>query len=282
MRRLALGLVCVIATGCNAVFGLDARPLAPEDGDVEETSIDLDSSVADTSIDTGEQMADTTVDTSVVDSDSMDTTVADSTTPPGDTAMPPADTSIDVGTGPILTGSIETLSATGTTNLTTEGVLDWAHWGHTMYSSFNHRVGANLIGKGTFTTPAYAYSMYTRQFTWSDGTPTASATVDEGIAVINNGDYFTVDAEASTTNVRALRIYAVYGKATGALTATLSDSSAPALSTMGPAASMTTIYVALVYNFRASTAGARLTVKMVKQGPTGSLNTLSLLAATLR
>jgi hypothetical protein len=277
MRPVVLALCSLCAMGCNAVLGLDERPLN-DDAAIEETSAADDTAIA---VDVSE----TTIDDTLDDSDStLDTFVADSTEPdvrPPDTSLP--DTTMpDATSGGVLTVGSEMVAAT-TINLTTEGTLDWAHWGHTTPTSFNHRVGSSLIGKGTTTGSIYDYSMYTTKFSWTDGTPTVSATSEHGLAALSTDEGFTVDVFASATTIRTLRIYTVWSRCSGSVTATLSDGSAPAYSGMGPVATSAAQYVALTFAFRSTATGAKLTVKMLKGPPAGSgVTSLSLLAASLR
>jgi hypothetical protein len=81
------------------------------------------------------------------------------------------------GTGGSLSGSLATPS--GTQNLTSLGTVDWAHWGLTTAGSFNHKAGVTqqisnftIVGTG----PANRYNNNTFGYSWTNGTPTGSAT----------------------------------------------------------------------------------------------------------
>ncbi len=96
-------------------------------------------------------------------------------------------------------GSLSVSSASPPTNvdLSAEGTADWAHWGLTSASSFNHKNGTTQqisnytqIGDGTI----QRYTNNPNLYNWSGGTPTASAAnIDAGLWVIgvNNGYQIT-------------------------------------------------------------------------------------------
>ena len=287
--RILAGIVaCAALPGCNAVLGLDERPLR-DDAAITDTSSAEDAFVDREAVDTF-RAEDTVVDSMIGAADSFAAvdsaydTLSTDTPPVPDTTVPPADTRpSDTGTGGVLTASSAIVSSAGTLNLSAEGTLDWGHWGHTTVTSFNHRVVGGLIGKGTTIGPPYAYATYPKVFSWSDGTPTLTASSDEGIAVLGAGDGFTVDAAASTTKVRTLRVYSVWNRCAGTVVASLNDGSAPTSMASAPPATTDLQYVVFIYAFRAETAGAKLTVKMLKgAGGGGGLNALSLIAATLQ
>jgi hypothetical protein len=102
-------------------------------------------------------------------------------------------------------------AAPATVNLTNEGKLDWAHWGLSGATSFNHKNGVtqqigNFTKWGTGT--ARRLSGYTTPFTWTDGKSTATATDSKTcvfVQGVNNGFQIAVPA---TSTYRTLRIYA--------------------------------------------------------------------------
>ncbi|MDB4997644.1 MAG: hypothetical protein JWM74_5076 [Myxococcaceae bacterium] len=82
----------------------------------------------------------------------------------------------------------------GTYDLTALGDLDWVQWTKsrvTKCAPCTTRIGS-LASAGQ----AIAYTDDARQFTWSNGTPIATAAVSEGIYVVGVGSHFdfTVDA----------------------------------------------------------------------------------------
>src|SRR5512135_1092585 len=80
-----------------------------------------------------------------------------------------------------LTGTPASADTLTDVDLTTEGILDWAEWGMTSATDFNHKAtGGGKIADATpiNTTTVYGYgNNYAGRgndgFTWSDGTPTA-------------------------------------------------------------------------------------------------------------
>ena len=122
--------------------------------------------------------------------------------------------------GGALTGS--GTSAAATANLTTEGTSDWVHWGNnspTRKNGVTPQIGNyTLVGSGT----VFTYNNDPRALTWTDGTPTASATNNNGIYVnyLQNGYSFTAPADTGT---RTLSVYVGGWLSGGTLTAHLSD-----------------------------------------------------------
>lgn len=133
--------------------------------------------------------------------------------------------------GGSMNGSIVTSPVT-TVNLTTQGTLDWAHWGRNGPTSFDHKAPVtqqitNITKIGTGALNWFADCP--TAFTWTDGTPTLSVTSSPtGIntnGVVGNGFEITVPAD---TNLKTLKLYVGVWYAQGKLEATLSDGSAPA------------------------------------------------------
>jgi hypothetical protein len=117
-------------------------------------------------------------------------------------------------------------------NLTAEGPNDWAHWGLETENSFNHKVGVSeQISNYTLTAfgPAYAFADNTESYSWTDGTPTMSASnVPAGVYVAGLGEGFEVRVAADTT-VKTLKLFVGAYGARGRLQAWLDDFSAPVL-----------------------------------------------------
>ncbi|RIK57522.1 MAG: hypothetical protein DCC63_13640 [Nitrospira sp.] len=164
-----------------------------------------------------------------------------------------------------LAGSLATPSATVT--LSTEGTTDWAHWGLTTASSFNHKSGItaqisnySALGGGT----AARYDTNPNGYSWTDGTPTASATNSPtGLYIngLNKGFQITVPAD---TTSRTVKVYVGVWGAQGKLEATLSDSSASAYvdtSVTDPGGSSDGIARVYTLTYRAGSANQTLTVK---------------------
>ena len=125
-------------------------------------------------------------------------------------------------------------SAPATVNLTAEGTLDWAHWGLFTETDFDQKAGgASQISNFTQITGSEANNVFqfadaAVAFSWSDGTPNASAVLTpSGIFVggLTNGYQFTVGAD---TTQKVLKVYAGAWNAQVQFEATLSDGSAAA------------------------------------------------------
>lgn len=122
-----------------------------------------------------------------------------------------------------LTGSGTSL--TTTTSLTTEGPTDWIHWGD---PTLNRKAGVTaqignytIVGSGKILN----YSNDPRALSWTDGTPTATGTNNNGIYISNTGNGFSLTVPASTT-AHTLTIHVGGWNSSGKLTAHLADGSA--------------------------------------------------------
>jgi hypothetical protein len=110
-------------------------------------------------------------------------------------------------------------------DLTAEGIVDWAHWGTSGITSFDHKAtGGRLIGNAA----GAEYPLDTGiAYSWSDGTPTVATTTNTGVYANGGGRSFSLSVVAGTAP-RTLRLY--IGGNNGAdatLTAHLDDGSAP-------------------------------------------------------
>jgi len=194
-----------------------------------------------------------------------------------------ADSAIDSPPGPdapvtgSLTGSHD--SADGlAVNLTAEGTTDWAEWGMTAATDFNHSLGGGgKIANATpiNTTTVYGYGNAYMQagndgFSWADGTPTAATTSAQysGIYVAGQTRGLETTVPAGTTQ-RTLKLYVGGYFAAGTLTAHLSDGSAPDYvdSTLGSVSSSYAGVYTLV--FRSTSPSATLTVRWVQNSNSG-------------
>ncbi|GCE02974.1 CARDB domain-containing protein [Dictyobacter aurantiacus] len=171
---------------------------------------------------------------------------------------------------PEVTGS--TAAAPATVDLTSEGTLDWGHWGLSSGSSFDHKANVtSQISNVSQVNAGYVDKFgSSTTFNWSDGTPTTSGSNNNGIYmgpyVPGSGFSFTVPAD---TQPRVLKVYA----AARNFRASLSDGSAPDynVSTDGSNTTQFTI----IYN--AASAGQKLTISLTDP----SYNHINLLGATL-
>lgn len=177
-----------------------------------------------------------------------------------------------------LVGSISTPGPTA--DLTALGTSDWVHWGLGSATAVDRKAGTTPqvsdftpIGSrtpGNFEAPArVAYS-------WTDGSPTASANTTSGLYVGGNGNGFQLTVPADTT-VRTLDVYVGGNKSRGRIEAFLSDASAPAYS--ASIENLGGVYDRRVtLSFQAAGAGRTLTFRYTRDGSTGNV---TLQAATL-
>lgn len=185
---------------------------------------------------------------------------------------------------PAGTLSVTNVAPPASANLSTEGTTDWAHWGLTDTSSFNHKSGVTQqisnytkIGSGTvgrFTDCQVKYS-------WTGGTPTDSATdtiTGLYIPLVGNGFQFTVPAG---TTQKTLKVYVSVYKARGKFEVSLSDGSAPAYTDYTDI-STGSHYKVYTIVFKAGSASQTLTIKhTVESVYDASIGNVTLQAATL-
>jgi hypothetical protein len=172
----------------------------------------------------------------------------------------------------------------GTQNLTTLGTLDWAHWGLTSASSFDHKAGVTsqisnytVVGTG----PVNRYTDNAFGYSWTDGTPTASATASTtGVYVSSVGNGFQITAPADTTQ-RTLTVYVDAYHAQGKMVAHLSDASSPdyvdtTINSVSP-----TVQGAYTFVYKAASSGQTLTVTFTNIANNVSGANVALEAATM-
>ncbi|MDQ1472215.1 MAG: hypothetical protein QOJ99_3695, partial [Bryobacterales bacterium] len=115
-------------------------------------------------------------------------------------------------------------------NLTSLGTADCAHWGLTAATTFDHKAGVTplisnytVAGGGTVNN----YGNNPTGYTWTGGTPDASATNSTtGVYIPGLNKGFTISAPADATT-RTLTVYAGVYRSQGKMVAHLSDGSAP-------------------------------------------------------
>lgn len=179
----------------------------------------------------------------------------------------------------ILTGSAT--SSASAVNLTSEGNLDWEHWGDgglNRKNRFNLPQTASLsdyamVGAGN----VLAYGDDPRPVNWTDGLPTVNDFGNtNGLAISGIGQGFSFVATADTTT-RTLLVHVGGSLSGGTLTAHLSDDSAASfVDTTSAAGGQYDRNYTLTY--RAASAGQLLTILWVMSSGTGSV---SLSAAAL-
>ncbi|HEX3187644.1 MAG TPA: Ig-like domain-containing protein, partial [Pyrinomonadaceae bacterium] len=133
--------------------------------------------------------------------------------------------------GGTINGSV-VIPSPSSANLTTEGLIDWAHWGRGGASVFEHKTGitqqiSNFTKIGT--APLSWFNDGPTNFSWTDGTPVLSIsdspTGSNTSGAVGNGYEITVPAD---TNLKTLKVYVGLWFTQAKMEATLSDDSAVA------------------------------------------------------
>jgi hypothetical protein len=85
--------------------------------------------------------------------------------------------------GPGLSGFLSEITTNRVENLTSEGEIDWVHWGLYTETSLDRKAGVvpqisdfTVLDAQTGFAFAYQFSDYANGYSWSDGTPTAAVT----------------------------------------------------------------------------------------------------------
>jgi hypothetical protein len=126
-------------------------------------------------------------------------------------------------TVPYVTGVIGAPSIS--VGLTLDGELDWAHWGLKNPNDRNHKANITpqlLEFKPTGVLAPTRYLSGPTTFTWSDGTPTVSASSADGIQWTGLDEGFELVVPAEVPVRRLLLYVGAYG-GTGTINAKLSD-----------------------------------------------------------
>jgi hypothetical protein len=172
----------------------------------------------------------------------------------------------------------------GTQNLTSLGTVDWAHWGLTTSSSFDHKAsGGSQISNFTVvgTGPANRYTDNAFGYSWTDGTPTVSATNSTtGIYILGINNGFQITAPADTTQ-RTVTVYVDAYNAQGKIVAHLSDSSAPDYVDSTLNSVTNTAQGAYTFTYKAASSGQRLSITFTNIKSNGGSSNIALEAATL-
>jgi hypothetical protein len=112
-----------------------------------------------------------------------------------------------------------------TVTLSSEGALDWAHWGLGSASDRNQKEGVTSLLLDFTPTGSKQPTRFLdgpTTFSWSDGMPTAMASTNDGIAWQGVDEGFEIVVPAVEA-VRKLRLYVGVFNGTGAMKASLSD-----------------------------------------------------------
>jgi hypothetical protein len=265
-----------------AEVGVDAGQEGGADA-APDTGMDA---AADTKMDTGiDAGTDARIDTADAGTDRasdpmMGTdTAADGPMSGADAAMEAA-VGVDAGSDAPPSGllTIMEIGFRADVDLTSEGTIDWAHWGAASATTFNHKATGGRKISDVAQRPDFRYSTSVTTFAWSDGTPTASDNNNDGVYDLGSSASFSITVPADTST-RTLRLYVGGNDVDNRLTVHLSDSSMPnaVFSTTGRSGNGS--YVApLEITFRAASAQQSLSLTWSALG-SGGLTSLN--AATL-
>jgi hypothetical protein len=151
-------------------------------------------------------------------------------------------------------------------DLTAVGTLDWAHWGLSNPTDFDHKAtGATQIADFVQlpNTTVKQFNNFPTAFNWSDGSSMMGGTTTSGnsmTGVYSNGGGFRVVVPASTT-ARRLIVYVSLLNAQARMQIALGDNSAPAHDdSMWQKAGDTIEDVAYVIDFAAGSDGQQLSI----------------------
>ena len=189
----------------------------------------------------------------------------------------------------LLTGDVA--SPPASVNLTTQGNTDWIHWGLNNVNDVNRKLTglsqiSNFTKIGTGTNVVRLTDSPSK-YSWTDGSPTAVVSNTPGGVYINNFDgpgrgfQFTVPADLLE---RTLFVHVGEFSASGTLTATLSDASAPAFSKTLIGAVNQTVQGVYTIDYQAASPGQTLTVKWIETaelGGTATADNITLQAVAL-
>jgi hypothetical protein len=163
--------------------------------------------------------------------------------------------------GQVVVGSLSVSSMTlGNANrdISAEGSIDWAHWGHLASNDFDHRANGGTAISDLAATPPVVFTGAPFTASWTGGTPHANVSMTSTGVGVHQGSAMTFTVAAATTT-QVLRLYVGAQQATARLDLSLSDASAPPQTeTFASAASTTNVCYTITFN--AATAGATLNV----------------------
>jgi hypothetical protein len=174
--------------------------------------------------------------------------------------------------GPSLSGSFSSITAASVVNLTSEGEIDWVHWGLYTETSLDRKVGVvpqisdfALLDNTNGFASVYQFADNANGYSWSDGTPTASVTNTTtgvwayGIPGMDTGFQITAPADTAT---RTLKVYVGAYAARGRFEAYLSDGSARGYTNTGSLFNMVNGPSGVfTLNYAAGSAGQQLIIR---------------------
>ena len=193
------------------------------------------------------------------------------------------DLTVTVGVGGTGILSVTGANTPATVNLTAVGTTDWAHWGLTSATSFNHKNGViqqisnyGILGSGVI----QQYGNNPNAYSWTGGTPTATANTATGVYVIGLNNGFQITVPADTTN-RTLKVYVGLWAAGGRFEANLSDGSAATFVDTSLVNSGGTSNRVYTINYQAGSAGQTLIIKWTADTVFNNWSNVTLQAAAL-
>ncbi len=168
--------------------------------------------------------------------------------------------------GPFL--EIAAVPASAAVDLTADGNADWAHWGYSSASDFDHKATgggqiSNFQQVGVNAPTQYGDNLVI--YRWSDGQPggghhpmTDANGTTTGVYILTGGLKITAPADGT---VRRLKLYVGELNAEGQLDASLSDNSAPSVSDHSyTSTNSTRLNVAYILTYAASSPGQLINV----------------------
>jgi hypothetical protein len=193
-----------------------------------------------------------------------------------------------------LSGAFSSVAAGSNVNLTSDGKLDWVHWGLYTDTSVNRKASVPpmignmvLLADTNSFAAVYQYANNANGYSWFDGAPVVSVTNSTtgvwaySTLPIGTGFQLTVPADSAP---KTLVVYVGAYNARGQFAASLSDGSAPSFTSgiastvdnigNGPGGAFTIVYAA-------NSPGQTLTVTWTVGLPHGSDANVTLQAATL-
>jgi hypothetical protein len=182
--------------------------------------------------------------------------------------------------------SSTTLNPTIGVGLSSEGTLDWAHWGLKTAADYNHKNLPNpllstLASVGTKPITLYA-GVADTTFAWSDGTPTVSGMSKNGVQVAGIGEGFVVTAPTAA-EVRLLRLYVGVMAGTAQIQAKFSDPKATDAMLNDVLTAPTDMWVVqmITVEYQDSAPGTTISVRWTLQSGTSPMAAVHLKAVTL-
>ncbi len=193
--------------------------------------------------------------------------------------------------GPALSGIFSSISAGSVVNLSTEGEIDWVHWGLFTETSLDRKAGViaqisdfTLLDASNGYAYVYQYADNANSYGWFDGTPNATVTNTTtgvwayGVPQIGSGFRITAPADTAT---RTLKVYVGAYGARGKFEAFLSDASAAGYTNTSLFNVMSGPSGVYTLNYAAASAGQQMIVRWTLTSPFQADGNVTLQSAAL-